>query len=358
MTPPSARSAPSTMAPTAVASVWPSAPPICEMNEFDRLMPKKATAAPVASSTKPSSLLPFIRASVAFRDLARGGLVSGRGPLPELIVRPDLHLDAPVLGAAVDGGVVGQGARLTHALRGHARARHACGSQIRDDCIGPLAGELVIRLLRTGAVGEALHDDLGVRILLQHLGEGAEVLLCRRLQLRAIGVEEDRRAEVDHQFVALAHDAGVLEVPVQLGLLVVHVVADERPDAGADRRAPAGADQRTRPRVGGAGGAQSEESDQDDLQHACSFYPSRDGIIAAPPSGGPHYCRKSEMSPTLAIEGSLRVNHGFGRRNSLSSRKNKATGTRLAMSERDLDRKRCRSLTPMKKLERAAGTTW
>jgi len=27
------------------------------------------------------------------------------------------------------------------------------------------------------------------------------------------------------------------------------------------------------------------------------------------------------------------------------------------MSERDLDRKRCRSLTPMKKLERAAGTT-
>src|SRR6185436_4123561 len=47
-------------------------------------------------------------------------------------------------------------------------------------------------------------DDVRVRVLLEHAGKLAQVLLGGRLQLRLVGIEQDRRVEADDQLVSLA----------------------------------------------------------------------------------------------------------------------------------------------------------
>src|SRR4029078_343795 len=119
----------------------------------------------------------------------------------------DLYVERAVGLASFVGLVVADRAIVGVTDAGHARAHDALGIEIPDDGFGARLRQLLVLGLLAFVVGVALDDDVGVRVLLEHAGELAQVLLWGGFQLRLVGVETDSRGGGDDQRVALApHD--------------------------------------------------------------------------------------------------------------------------------------------------------
>ena len=124
--------------------------------------------------------------------------------------------------------------------RGQPLLLHTPQAQVLDHGVRPRQRQLLVDPPRPGAVGVPLHDQVGLVVLLQDLGELLQVLPGVGLQVGPAGVEQDLRVELDGQLVALAHDAGVVDLSTQLGFLPIHIPADQRTACRAGCRPHAG----------------------------------------------------------------------------------------------------------------------
>src|SRR5690606_35260887 len=148
-----------------------------------------------------------------------------------------------VLGAALGGQVRGDRQVLAPAIGDDAPARNARAAQDRRHGHGPALRQVLVVGGRAGVVGVADDLDPRVRVAVEVVGDGVEVVLDRALHRRAVGGEEDAFRHDHAELVALVDDAdaAVADLGLQLARLAVEVGADDPAGEAADRGADHGA---------------------------------------------------------------------------------------------------------------------